>query len=57
MKRILILTILALCTSLMHIAEAQTVPSKYASAVPKFTFSNNLEEQEMQLAAEQNYRR
>ncbi len=32
------------------VAEAQTAPGKNASPVPKFSFSNNLEEQEKQLA-------
>ena len=50
MSRILILTMLGLCASLMGIAQAQKTPGKYASTVPKFTFSTDLEEQEIELA-------
>ncbi|MFL3659869.1 MAG: hypothetical protein ACJ07L_17700 [Opitutales bacterium] len=50
MKRILLLSMLALCLLSINISEAQTTPGEYASPVPRFTFSTDLKEQEKELA-------
>ena len=50
MKLSPILSILAVSISAVTFASAQTAPGSNASPVPRFTFSNTLEEQEMELA-------
>ena len=50
MKRIRILSFVAFSLSIAVAVEAQTVPSSYASPVPRYTFSDTLEEQEKELA-------